>query len=128
MQRYRQTERRTPTAYHIPPQVNYLLEAFYNGVLYLTQTDRQQDRQTLVACCIPPQVNYFVEAFYNGVLYLAQALNRTLEEGQDPYDGLRVAQKLWNTTVTGTGFIGSLHSFSVEPIQVQATVFSVFSV
>ncbi|ELT91112.1 hypothetical protein CAPTEDRAFT_175370 [Capitella teleta] len=46
-------------------------------------------------------VNYFVGAFYDGVKYLTLALNQTLEDGEDPYDGLRVAQKRWNTTFQG---------------------------
>ena len=46
-------------------------------------------------------MNYFVGAFYNSVIYLARAYNATLEDGEDPTNGLAVAQKGWNTTFMG---------------------------
>ena len=46
-------------------------------------------------------MNYFVGAFYNSVIYLARALNKTIEDGEDPYNGVKVAQKLWNSTFPG---------------------------
>ena len=47
------------------------------------------------------QVNYFVGAFYDSVIYLGRSLNKTIEDGQNPNDGMIVAQKLWNHTFPG---------------------------
>ncbi|XP_021348340.1 atrial natriuretic peptide receptor 1-like [Mizuhopecten yessoensis] len=46
-------------------------------------------------------VNYFITAFHDGVLYLSEAFNRTLADGQNITDGLKVSQKLWNNTYSG---------------------------
>ena len=52
------------------------------------------------------KVNYFVGAFYDSVIYLALALNKTVEDGNDPYNGVRVAQRLWNYTFPGESCLG----------------------
>lgn len=48
-------------------------------------------------------------AFYDSVIYLAMALNRTIADDQNPYDGITVAQKLWNNTFAGETYHYSMH-------------------
>ena len=41
-------------------------------------------------------------------IYLILCLNRTIENVEDPFDGLAVAQKMWNQTFTGKVKLGAL--------------------
>ena len=57
--------------------------------------------QGFLLCTFELQVNYFVGAFYDSVIYLGRALNKTIDQNQNPRNGTIVAQKLWNHTFPG---------------------------
>ncbi|GLH12695.1 Uncharacterized protein GBIM_17403, partial [Gryllus bimaculatus] len=48
------------------------------------------------------QVNFFVGAFYDGVFLLGMALDETLSEGGDIYNGTAITQeRMWNKSFLG---------------------------
>ena len=69
------------------------------------------------------QVNSFVSAFYDSVVYLGLCINRTIEDGDDLSDGLKVAQKLWNNTFPGDVITGAGHHISFVPMK-KSTIYS----
>ena len=38
---------------------------------------------------------------YDGIMFWATALNETLENGEDPTDGVLVSARMWNRQLTG---------------------------
>ncbi|XP_044009185.1 atrial natriuretic peptide receptor 1 [Aphidius gifuensis] len=52
------------------------------------------------------EVNFFIGAFYDGVYLLGIALNETISEGGDIWDGLSMTRKMWNRDFMGiTGHV-----------------------
>ena len=47
------------------------------------------------------QVSVFAAIAHDSVWLYAQALNETLAENGDPYDGIAITRKMWNRTITG---------------------------
>ncbi|XP_011301203.1 atrial natriuretic peptide receptor 1 [Fopius arisanus] len=52
------------------------------------------------------EVNFFIGAFYDGVYLLGMALNETLSDGGDIWDGVAMTRRMWNRDFMGiTGHV-----------------------
>ncbi|XP_063976450.1 atrial natriuretic peptide receptor 1 isoform X2 [Diachasmimorpha longicaudata] len=52
------------------------------------------------------EVNFFIGAFYDGVFLLGMALNESLSEGADIWDGFAMTRRMWNRDFMGiTGHV-----------------------
>lgn len=47
------------------------------------------------------QVSVLAAIAHDSVWLYAQALNETLAENGNPYDGLSITKRMWNRTITG---------------------------
>lgn len=54
------------------------------------------------------QVNSFVGAFHDAVLLYALAVNETLADNMDPYNGTEIRKRMWGRSFEGIDYTGEI--------------------